>query len=146
MKPRTDFHYWRMPKVAVLVVICLGLLPYVLLAKAFKLQSSSIVPGASGQVKTGKDKNGNTKFTVEVKHLVDPSGLTPPRSTYIVWIQQTGSSPESQGVLKVNKNLEGKFESSTPNKAFDLWITAEGDATVKSPSGPEVLRANGIAP
>lgn len=146
MKSQTNYLHSGMPRAAVLVVICVSLLPCLLVAKTFKLQSTSITPGATGEVKTGKDKNGNTKFTVEVKHLADPSGLTPPRSTYVVWIQQTGASPESQGVLKVNKNLEGKFESSTPNKAFDLWITAENDATVKSPSGPEVLRANGVAP
>jgi hypothetical protein len=146
MKSRTNFLDSRMPRVAVLVVICASLLPCVLLAKSFKLQAASIVPGATGEVKTGKDKNGNTKFTVEVKHLAEPNSLTPPRSTYIVWIQRTGASPESQGVLKVSRNLDGKFESSTQDKAFDLWITAESDPTTKSPSGPEVLRANGVAP
>ena len=128
------------------LVLMLVLLPCVLLAKTFKLQSTSIVPGASGEVKSAKDKNGNTKFSVQVKHLANPSALTPPKATYIVWIQQPGAAPESQGVLKVNKNLEGKFETSTADKRFDLWITAESDASLKAPSGPEVLRANNIQP
>jgi len=129
-----------------LVVMFLGILPCVLLSKTFKLQSTSTVPGASGEVKSAKDKNGNTKFSVQVKHLANPSALTPPKSTYVVWIQQPGAAPESQGVLKVNKNLEGKFETSTADKRFDLWITAENDASIKSPSGPEVLRANAVQP
>jgi non-ribosomal peptide synthetase component E (peptide arylation enzyme) len=120
MKTLADFHWSQVRRVATISLICMGLLPYVVLAKKFKLQSSSIVPGASGEVKTSKDKNGNTTFSVEVKHLVAPTGLTPPKSTYVVWIQQKGASPESQGVLKVNNNLQGKFESSTPNKVFDL--------------------------
>ena len=136
----------RASKIGLVVILLIGTLPYVLLAKTVKLQSTSIVPGAAGEVKTAKDKNGNTKFSVQVKHLANPSSLTPPKSTYVIWIQQPGAAPESQGVLKVNKNLEGKFETSTADKRFDLWITAENDATIKSPSGPEVLRANGLQP
>jgi len=141
-----QFRSGRVAEIGLVVILFMGTLPCVLLAKTFKLQSTPIVPGASGEVKTAKDKNGNTKFSVQVKHLADPSLLTPPKSTYMVWIQQPGASPESQGVLKVSKNLEGKFETSTPDKRFDLWITAESDATVKSPSGPEVLRTNGVRP
>lgn len=122
------------------------MLPCLLFAKTFRLQNSSIVPGAAGEVKTSKDKNGNTKFTVQVKHLANPTSLTPPKSTYIIWIQQPGAAPESQGALKVNKNLEGKFETATPDKRFDLWITAQTDSSVKAPSGPEVLRATNVQP
>jgi hypothetical protein len=136
----------RVIKISLAVTLLIGMLPCLLLAKSFKLQQSTLVPGATGEVKTGKDKNGNTKFSVQVKHLANPSALTPPKTTYIIWIQLAGAAPESQGVLKVSKDLEGKFETSTPNKQFDLWITAENDSTVKSPSGPEVLRANGVKP
>ena len=136
----------QVAQIGLVVTLVLGLLPCVLLAKTFKLQSTSIVPGASGEVKSAKDKNGNTKFSVQVKHLANPSALTPPKSTYVIWIQQPGAAPESQGVLKVNKNLEGKFETSTADKRFDLWITAESDASLKAPSGPEVLRANNVQP
>lgn len=139
-------HRGSVSILALIVAVFIALLPDELLAKTFTLQSSSLVPGATGQVKTGKDKNGNTKFVVEVKHLVAPGGLTPPKTTYLVWIQQKGTAPESQGALKVSKNLDGKFESSTPNKSFDLWITAETDPSAKSPTGPEVLRASNVTP
>ncbi len=98
----------------------LGLLPCVLLAKKYTLQNAKIVPGATGEVKTGKDKNGNTKFSVEVKHLAKPAELTPPGTTYVIWIQQSGGPRRVQGMLKVGDNLEGKFESSTPDKVFNL--------------------------
>ena len=136
----------RVARLTLVAILSMGLLPCALSAKTFKLQSATIVPGATGVVKTGKDKNGNTRFTVEVKHLANPGDLTPPKTTYIVWIQQRDASPESQGMLKVNKNLEGKLMSTTPNMRFDLWITAETDPAAKSPSGPEVLRANGVTP
>lgn len=137
-------HGSRLAKFALVATVSLALLPSVLLAKKYSLQNATIVPGAAGEVKTGKDKNGNTKFTVEVKHLAKPAELTPAKGMYVIWIQQSGGSPESQGMLKVNDKLEGKFESSTPNKVFNLWITAEDDGTVKAPAGPEVLRANGV--
>ena len=140
----TQFHLGRVTRLGLMLTVILAMFPCVLLAGTSKLQSSSIVPGAAGEVKTGKDKNGNTKLTVQVKHLANPSLLTPPKSIYLVWIQQSGGPPESQGVLKVNKNLEGKFETSTPDKHFDLWITAETDPSIKTPAGPEVLRANGL--
>jgi hypothetical protein len=136
----------RIARIAIISTLAIGLFSGVLEAKTFKLKNASIVPGAAGEVKTGKDKNGNTKFSVAVKHLADPKQLTPPKSVYIVWIQSKDGRPESQGMLKVNKNLEGKLESTTPNKLFDLWVTAEDDATIKSPSGPEVVRANDVAP
>jgi hypothetical protein len=60
----------------------------------------------------------------------------------VIWIQQTGGTPERIGILKVNSKLEGSFESTTPYKAFDLSITAEDDPNLKSPSGPEVLRGS----
>jgi len=139
-------QFRQVTKVGLVVVLLMGMLPWVMSAKTFRLQNSSIVPGAAGEVKTAKDKNGNTKFTVQVKHLANPTSLTPPKSIYIIWIQQGGAAPESQGVLKVDKNLEGKFETATPDKRFDLWITAESDSSVKAPSGPEVLRANNVQP
>jgi len=110
-------------------------------AKKFPLTAASLVPGARGTVEIGTDKNGNTKVKVKVQHLASPESLTPPQNAYIVWFQQKGSNPETEGRLTVNKKLEGQFETTTPYKNFDLFITAEQDATTKSPSGTEVLRA-----
>jgi hypothetical protein len=138
------FRPW---KVRVFVITgLLAVLPSLLFANTFKLQHSSVVPGAAGEVRTGTDRNGNTTIRVDVQHLAKPDALTPSMSIYVVWLQQPGRAPERQGVLDVNDKLEGRFESSTPSKQFDLWITAEHDRNIKSPSGPEVLRATGITP
>ena len=59
-----------------------------------------------------------------------------------MWLQDKGSGPENQGELKVNGKLEGTFQTVTPRKNFDLFVTGENDGTVKSPSGPEVLRTS----
>ncbi len=112
-----------------------------LLAKKISLTASSIVPAAQGIVDIGKDRNGNTELKVQVEHLARPDNLTPSESVYIVWFQDHESPAENQGELKVNNKLQGTFQTVTPHKTFDLFVTAEQDKTVKAPAGPEVLRA-----
>lgn len=109
-------------------------------AKKYPLTAASIVPAAKGSVEIGKDRNGNTEVKLKVEHLANPTSLTPSQANYIVWLQDKGSGPENQGELKVNGKLVGTFQTVTPRKNFDVFVTGENDGTVKSPSGPEVLR------
>jgi hypothetical protein len=106
------------------------------------MTGASIVPGARGEVEIDKDKNGNVRVNMKVEHLANPDSLTPPAVAYVIWLQAKGSDPENQGQLKINKKLEASFETVTPSKNFDLFVTGERDASVKAPSGPEVLRAS----
>ncbi|MDQ6665154.1 MAG: hypothetical protein M3Z23_12255 [Acidobacteriota bacterium] len=110
-------------------------------AKTFPLTASSIVPATRGKAEIGKDRNKNTEVKLSVEHLAPPDNLTPPKETYVVWIQEKGSDPENRGQLKVNKKLQAKFQTVTPKTNFDIFVTAEPDANGKAPSGPEVLRA-----
>ena len=112
------------------------------LAKKYPLTADPSVPAARGQVDVGRDKNGNTKVEVEVEHLAMPENLTPPKAAYVVWFQERGSEPLSQGALKPNKKLKATFKGVTPMKSFDVFVTAETDAMVKAPSGTEVVRAS----
>ena len=125
------------------VILFLGLFASLAYAgKKFPLTSSSFAPAARGETEVSKDKkNGNTKVTIKVEHLSPPENLSPARNGYLVWFQQRGGNPESQGRLRVDKNLKGSFETTTPWKSFDVWITAETDTSVTLPTGPEVLRA-----
>ncbi len=111
-------------------------------AKKFPLTAASIVPAAKGSVEIGKDRNGNTELKLTVEHLANPTSLSPSQANYIVWLQDKTSEPENRGELKVNGKLEGSFQTVTPRKKFDVFVTGENDSTVKSPSGPEVLRTS----
>lgn len=111
-------------------------------SKRFPLTASSIVPAAKGSVQVGKDRNGNTEVKMKVEHLANPSSLSPSESSYVVWLQEKDSAPENQGALKVNGKLEGTFQTVTPSRHFELFVTGENDGTVTSPSGPEVLRTS----
>jgi hypothetical protein len=124
-----------------LFATALLLMPALCLAKKYPMTPASIVPGAAAELQTGKDKNGNTEIKVKVQHLANPERLTPPKHTYVVWLQQTGGVPENAGTLRVNGKLEGSFQTTTPYTGLDVFITAEDDSGIKAPSGPEVLRA-----
>jgi hypothetical protein len=110
-------------------------------AKKYPMTAASIVPGARAQVSTSKDKNGNTRLKMTVQHLANLENLTPRASAYVIWLQERGGNSENQGQLKMDKNLKATFETVTPFKSFDLFVTAEQDSRVKGPTGPEVLRA-----
>ena len=101
---------------------------------------ASTQPAAEGVVELKHDKNGNQVADLKVKHLAKPQNLTPPRSTYIVWVQPTNGEPHKLGELQVNDKLEGEFKAPVPTSSFQIFVTAEDGPTVAQPSGTEVLR------
>lgn len=124
-------------------LICLALALFCTIAAAaqkFPMTASSAVPAARGKVEIDKDKNGNVRLNMNVEHLADPQNLTPSAAVYVVWLQEKAGNPQNQGELKVDKNLKARFETVTPSKSFDVFVTGERDSGAKVPSGPEVLR------
>lgn len=128
-------------KAATVLLAFLFLTTLALAAKKFPMTAATIVPGARGVVDIDKDKNGNTRVNMDVQFLAKPESLTPPASVYIVWLQEKDGSPDNQGQLRVDKKLKANFKTVTPAKSFDLFVTAERDSAIKSPTGAEVLRA-----
>ena len=131
-----------MRKFSLIIAVAVLSAGLVFAAKKFPLTAASIVPAAKGSVEIGKDRNGNTEVKLTVEHLANPTNLSPAQANYVVWLQDKGAGPENQGELKVNSKLDGTFQTVTPKKNFDLFVTGENDSTVKSPSGPEVLRTS----
>ena len=110
-------------------------------AKKYPMTAASIVPGARATVEISKDANGNTKLKMTVQHLANPANLTPPSTGYVVWLRERNGDSENQGQLRMNKNLEASFETVTPYKNFEIFVTAESDFTTKGPIGSQVLTA-----
>ena len=110
-------------------------------AKTYHMTSAKTVPGAAGNVYVAKEKSGNIKVDVKVSHLAKPGRLTPPANSYVVWLQQEGSQPQSQGELKIGDDLNGELKTTTPLNNFNVFITAETDSQTKTPSDQVVLRA-----
>jgi len=93
-------------------------------ARKYPVTVASIVPGARAEVAISKDKNGNTKLEMRVQRLANLENLTPRASAYVVWFQERGGNSENQGQLKMDKNLNATFETVTPLKSFDVFVTA----------------------
>ena len=110
-------------------------------AKKYPMTAASSVPGARAEVEISKDSNGNTRLKMTVQHLANLENLTPRASAYVIWLQERGGNSENQGQLKMDKNLAATFETVTPFKRFDVFVTAEQDSRATGPSGPEVLKA-----
>jgi len=110
-------------------------------AKTYHMTSMTTVPGAAGEVNVAKEKNGNIQVDVNVTHLAKPGMLTPSATSYVVWLEQEGSQPQSQGQLKIGDDLKGHLKSTTTLNNFKVIITAETDSQTKFPSEQVVLRA-----
>lgn len=129
----------RHRKTAFLVTFCFVVSAF-MWGREDQLINTGLNPAAQGKVTTANDRNGNTDIEVQVKHMATPESLTPPQTTYVVWVQPRGKDPEVLGVLRVNKDLEGSLKATTPYKDFDIYITAESVLKPTSPSGTVVLK------
>ena len=103
--------------------------------------ASKIVPAAAAELNVGKEKNGNVQIDLKAGHLAKPSRLTPPASSYVVWLQQEGSEAQSQGELKIGDDQKGELKTATPLRTFNVFVTAEADSQTKFPSQQVVLQA-----
>jgi hypothetical protein len=108
-----------------------------------RLSSSPTLPAVEGYAKFAATKNTNTRITLTVKHLPQPEKLTPPANQYIVWTRPGKYEPaQNIGALIVDKKLNGKLETETPLRTFELFITAEVSGQIQQPSGEPLLWIN----
>lgn len=105
--------------------------------------NTAVAPAAQGNLNTSTDKNGNTELDLKVKHLAQPSQLSPGAKAYVVWVQPEGQNTyQNIGALTVNDNLEGTYQTKVPYKNFTLLITPESSMKAQSPSGTTVMEKN----
>jgi hypothetical protein len=98
-------------------------------------------PAAQGSVVARAAENGNTKLTVEVKHLAAPEKVSPGAKVYVVWVQPQGGPPQNVGALRVDDSLTGHLETVTAHPSFEVRVTAEEFPAATMPRGPVVLSA-----
>lgn len=64
------------------------------------------------------------------------ASLTPSKTVYVVWAQTASAPPENLGELEVENNLKGELKTITPQRNFELLVTAENDPRATAPTGP----------
>ena len=103
--------------------------------------NAAVAPAAQGHVRTKQDENGNTQVNVSVKHLAKPSMISPKARSYVIWVKPMGETNyQNVGALRVNQDLEGKYQTSVPYKNFELIVTPESSTMAQSPTGVTVLQ------
>lgn len=128
------------------------------------LTASRSAPAAQGEIATKTTNDQNTQVKIKVKHLAPPESIAQGATTYVVWVrplgmpvaqgERTGDYPERQesqsgnevgvynlGGMKISKDLDGELNTTTPFRAFELFITAESSSAVTAPNGERVLWA-----
>ena len=142
IKPRPFSMNLRMVSMAVLV---LGILAVTSCSRKIAFDTSTIVPAAKGMVKIKKDANGNYRVRVNVRNLSEPERLTPPRRTYVVWIDTDRSGRKNLGQITSSTGLfsstmKASLETVTSFRPTRVFITAEDNADITFPGLDIVLQ------
>ena len=131
----------RQTRFALLIAIAF-VLTAVAWSREDRLTNTAMAPAAQGKVVTSNDRNGNTEVEVQVKHVASPHSLTPPRQSYVVWVQPRGMQPQMLGTLRINEDLQGSLKATTTYKDFDVLITAEDNLKPEAPSEAVILKGS----
>ena len=110
-------------------------------ATTYQLRPEARTPAAAGTVKTTTDSNENTSLEIHVKHLPNPSSLDPSLRTFVAWIRPNAQGEfRNVGQIGLDADREGKLETTTPHRRFEMIVTAEASGAPKEPSQYIVLR------
>jgi hypothetical protein len=108
---------------------------------------STVVPAAEGTIRIKKDKNKNYDIVIKMYNLAEVERLEPPKKAYVVWMENEEGRAKNLGQIIsshefLTKKLRSTFETVSPFKPTKIYITAEDEANVISPSSMIVLLSN----
>ena len=135
---RSGFH-----RPIVVALAAVGMLAFTGCASAPKQTMESSLANTSGQgtVETKAGPNDNTEIEVRVKHLSDPARVASDASVYVVWIHPRHAEIQNVGALKLDADLVGKLNTTTPHRNFTLSVTPEPSARMAAPTHGAVFTA-----
>ena len=113
-------------------------------SKTVRFQNSTVVPGANASVSLSKDDNKNNRIEMTVTNLADPTRLSPPKKTYVVWMETKADGIKNMGQLISETSYfssarKATLNTSTPFKPIRFFITAEDNANIQYPSSQLIL-------
>jgi hypothetical protein len=104
--------------------------------------TSVITPAAEIVAKTKTDKNKNTIIEVTAKNLASAERLSPPRTSYVVWISTEDNGTKNLGQLNSKNGSKAVLKATTPFKVKEIYITAEDQGNISFPAGIEISRTS----
>lgn len=102
------------------------------------LVAAPAAPNATGEAKVDAKKTG-TDIEVKVKGMPQPTALGAEFLTYVLWSVTPDGSTANLGEIPIDKNGEGKLNTSAQSQTFALGVTAEPYFAVALPSEVVVL-------
>ena len=98
------------------------------------MESSAANTSGQGTVEAKAGPNDNTQIVVRVKHLSDPARVASDASVYVVWIQPRNGEIQNVGALRLDDDLVGSLNTTTPHRTFTLTVTPEPSARMAVPT------------
>lgn len=113
-------------------------------SKTVRFQTSTVVPAAIATIKLSKDDNKNNRIAMTVTNLADPSRLSPPRKTFVVWMQTKSNGIKNIGQLISETSYfssarKATLTTTTPFKPIKFFVTAEDNVNIQYPGNQLVL-------
>lgn len=106
-----------------------------------KFPVSSVTPEADISATVKKDKSNNYAISVTAKNLASAERLSPPKKTYIVWIETRDNGVKNIGQLKGKRDKDAKLETVSSFDPLEIIITAENESDISYPTGIEISRS-----
>jgi len=119
-------------------------LAFISCSKTVRFQNSTVVPGANASVSLSKDDNKNNHIEMTVTNLADPTRLTPPKKTFVVWMETKDNGIKNIGQLISETSYfssarKATLTTSTPFKPVRFFVTAEDNADIQYPGAQLIL-------
>jgi len=105
-----------------------------------KFPISTIEPAAEITAKINKDNQNNYIIQITANYMASVERLSPPKSTYVVWIVTKENGIKNIGLLKSENAKKINFKTLSAFEPYEIFITAEDEGTISSPSGIEISR------
>ena len=109
-------------------------------ATTVKFPVSNAAPSADIIAKIKKDKQNNFEVLIVANYLAAAERLSPPKKTYVVWIENKENGINNIGQLKSENAKKTKLKTLTPFRPLEIFITPEDEGNVTFPSGIEISR------
>lgn len=107
-----------------------------------QLPISNAAPAAEIKVKKQMDNNENYEIKVTAENLADAQRLSPSRETYVVWIKTDENGIKNVGQLNPENGKKVTLETVSSFEPKAIFITAEDEGNVSTPTGTEITRKN----
>ena len=109
-------------------------------ATVVKFPVSTVEPAADITAKIKKNNQNNYVIEITANYLASVERLSPPKKTYVVWIVTKENGVKNVGLLNSKNAKKLTFETLSSFEPYEIFITAEDEGTISTPSGVEISR------